>query len=67
VRSIKEATARLENLGIVQSKATGREKICLLSEWVDSSQKRAGSVRKKWDYLERVFAGKGAEMCTSEM
>ena len=67
MRSIKEATARLDALGIVQSKATGREKICLLGEWVDSGQRRVGSVRKKWDYLERVFTGRGAEICTSEV
>jgi hypothetical protein len=66
VRSIKEATARLEDLGIVQSRATGREKIYLLGEWVDISEKKDGAVRKEWFYLERVFTGRGAEICTSE-
>ncbi|MBM4466738.1 MAG: hypothetical protein FJ014_14505, partial [Chloroflexi bacterium] len=66
-RSVKEATARLEDLGIVQSRATGREKIYLLGEWVDISEKKDGSVRKEWFYLERVFAGRSAESFTSEV
>lgn len=67
VRSIKEATARLEDLEIVHSRPTGREKIYLLGEWVDISEKKDGSVRKEWFYLERVFSGRGAEICTSEV
>lgn len=66
VRSIKEATARLEELGIVQSRATGREKIYLLGEWVDISEQKDRSVRKEWFYLERVFTARGAGICTSE-
>ena len=55
-RSIKEATTRLERLGIVQSRVTGREKVYTLGEWVDISEQKDGSVRKEWFYLERVFA-----------
>jgi len=66
-RSVKEATSRLEDLGIVQSKATGREKVYVLGEWVDISEKKDGSVRKEWFYLERVFAGRGAEIFTSDV
>ena len=67
VRTIKEATARLEDLGIVQSRVTGREKVYCLGEWVDISEKKDGSARKEWFYLERVFTGRGAENCTSEV
>jgi len=66
-RSIKEATTRLEHLTIVQSRATGREKIYALGEWVDISEKKDGSVRKEWFYLERVFAGRSAEIFTSDV
>lgn len=57
-RSIREATARLEQMGIVQSRMTGREKIYVLGEWIDISKERDGSARKEWFYLERVFATK---------
>jgi hypothetical protein len=67
VRTIKEATARLEDMGVVQSRVTGREKVYCLGEWVDISVKKDGSVRKEWFYLERVFVGRGAENCTSEV
>jgi hypothetical protein len=67
VRTIKDATARLEALGIVQSRVTGREKVYCLGEWVDISEKKDGSVRKEWFYLERVFVGRGAENCTSDV
>ena len=67
VRTIKEATARLEDMGVVQSRVTGREKVYCLGEWVDISEKKDGSVRKEWFYLERVFVGRGAENCTSEV
>ncbi len=67
VRTIKEATAKLEGLGIVQSRVTGREKVYCLGEWMDISEKRDGSVRKEWFYLERAFTGRGAENCTSEV
>lgn len=66
-RSIKEATTRLEHLTIVQSRATGREKIYVLGEWVDISEKKDGSVRKEWFYLERVFAARSAEIFTSDV
>ena len=66
-RTIKEATAKLEDLGIVQSKVTGREKVYCLGEWVDISEKKDGSVRKEWFYLERAFTGRGAENCTAEV
>ena len=67
IRSVKEATTRLEHLGIVMSRVTGREKIYTLGEWVDISEKKDGSVRKEWFYLERVFAARSAEICTSEV
>ena len=66
-RSIKEATTRLEQTGIVMSRMTGREKVYILGEWVDISEKKDGSVRKEWFYLERVFAGRGAENFTSDV
>ena len=66
-RSVKEATTRLERLGIVQSRVTGREKVYTLGEWVDISKQKDGSVRKEWFYLERVFAARGEEICTSEV
>jgi len=66
-RSVKEATSRLEDMGIVQSKATGREKVYVLGEWVDISEEKDGSVRKEWFYLERVFATRGEEIFTSEV
>ncbi len=66
-RSIKEATTRLEHLGIVQSRVTGREKVYMLGEWVDISEKKDGSVRKEWFYLERVFAARGEEIFTPEV
>jgi hypothetical protein len=67
VRTIKDATARLEDMDVVQSRVTGREKVYCLGEWVDISAKKDGSVRKEWFYLERVFVGRGAENCTSEV
>jgi predicted transcriptional regulator len=66
-RSVKEATTRLERLGIVQSRVTGREKVYTLGEWVDISEQKDGSVRKEWFYLERVFAARGEEIFTSEV
>jgi hypothetical protein len=66
-RSIKEATTRLERIEIVQSRVTGREKIYTLGEWVDISEKKNGSVRKEWFYLERVFAARREEIFTSEV
>jgi hypothetical protein len=67
IRSVKEATTRLEHLGIVMSRVTGREKIYTLGEWVDISEQKDGSVRKEWFYLERAFAARSAEICTSEV
>lgn len=66
-RSIKEATTRLEDMGVVQSKMTGREKVYILGEWVDISEKKDGAVRKEWFYLERVFPTRGAEIFPSEV
>ncbi len=66
-RSIKEATTRLEHMGVVQSKMTGREKVYVLGEWVDISEKKDGTVRKEWFYLERMFPTRGAEIFTSEV
>lgn len=66
-RSIKEATTRLERLGVVQSRVTGRQKIYTLGEWMDISEKKDGRVRKEWFYLERVFATRGEEIFTSEV
>ena len=61
-RSIREATARLEQMGIVQSRMTGREKIYVLGEWMDISKEKDGSARKEWFYLERIFATKQNEL-----
>ena len=66
-RSIKEATTRLEHMGVVQSRMTGREKVYVLGEWVDISEKKDGSVRKEWFYLERMFPTRGAEIFPSEV
>jgi hypothetical protein len=66
-RWIKDATTRLEHLGIVSSRVTGREKVYCLGEWVDISEKKDGSVRKEWFYLERVFTGRGEENFTSDV
>jgi len=65
-RWIKDATTRLESLEIVTSRVTGREKVYLLGEWIDISEKKDGSVRKEWFYLERVFASRGEENFTSD-
>ena len=66
-RWIKDATTRLESMGIVSSRVTGREKVYCLGEWVDISEKKDGSVRKEWFYLERVFTGRGEENFTTEV
>lgn len=66
-RSIREATARLEQMGIVQSRMTGRENIYVLGEWVDISQEKDGHARKEWFYAERVFATRRMDLPVADV
>jgi len=66
-RSIREATARLVQMGIVQTRMTGRENIYVLGEWVDISQEKDGRARKEWFYVERVFATKQMDLAEADV
>jgi hypothetical protein len=53
--SVTKVLRKLEDAGVIKRIRTGRQTIFLLGEWVDYSEKKDGSLRLEWFYLEQKF------------